>query len=171
MTHNVRNHGKSCLHTFVGGLPFNCENHELETFMSQFGQVAEVFIARDPVSLNHKGYAFVVYSQAQDLKTLFGAHIFKGKNIEVKRNMHNQALLAGLTTDISEQDIKSAIETVGYSVAEVIVGCEGNGVPIGSACARLNNDQLLNEFMSRGFILVKDKNIEINSRSARKNVQ
>ncbi len=170
MTHNERNHGKCCLYTFVGGLPYSCENHELESFMSQFGHITEVFIARDPVSQNHKGYAFVVYSQVHDLKTLFGAHLFKGKNIEVKRNMHNQALLTGLSNDTNEQDIKSAIEAVGYSVAEIIVGCEGNGVPLGSACVRLQNDQLLHEFMSRVSILVKDRNIEINSRSARKNV-
>lgn len=169
MTFQERN-GKSCLFTFVGGLPYNCENHELESFMAQFGIVAEVFIGRDPVSQNHKGYAFVVYSHVTDLKKLFGAHTFKGKSIEIKRNMHNQALLTGLSDETSEQDIKSAIEAVGYSVAEVIVGCEGNGVPIGSACARLHNDQLLPEFMSRGSMLVKDRNIEIISRSAKKPV-
>lgn len=161
---------RNTLQTFVGGLPFNCENYELEEFMSQFGRIAEVFISRDIATHNHKGYAFVAYHQVADFRRLFGTHSFKGKNIEVKRNMHNQALLTELVPKTTEQDIKDAIETLGYPVAQIVLGNEGNGVPKGSACVLLQSEYQLSDFTALGFIEIKERHIEINSRSSRKNV-
>ena len=96
---------RNTLNTFVGGLPFGCEDEELRSFMSQFGHISEIFIGRDTTTNVHKGYAFVTFSHVKDLKTLFGAHLFKGKSMEVKRNLHNHAILDRVAPEIKEKDI------------------------------------------------------------------
>lgn len=168
MSGTERRHTQELFNTFVGGLPFYCEDDELRSFMSQYGKVAEVFISRDASSHNHKGYAFVAFHSVSNMKNLFGAHLFKGKMIEVKRNIHNQVLITGLTPDISEADIKAAIEDAGFPVSEILVGSEGNGVPVGSACAKLINDELLPALTDLGTLLVKDTLLELNTCSTRK---
>lgn len=137
--------------------------------MSQFGHISEIFIGRDTTTNVHKGYAFVTFSHVKDLKTLFGAHLFKGKSMEVKRNLHNHAILDRVAPEIKEKDIFQAAEALGFMVAEVIVGLEGNGVPIGQACVKLQNDEDLSRLLSSGKIKVKDFYLPFITRSRRLN--
>ena len=137
--------------------------------MCQFGHISEIFIGRDAATNVHKGYAFVTFSHVNDLKTLFGAHFFKGKTMEVKRNLHNHAILDRVTPDIRDRDIFQATEALGFSVVEVLIGYEGNGVAMGQACVKLQNDEDLSRFTSVGKIKVKDHYLPFIPRSKRLN--
>lgn len=137
--------------------------------MCQFGHISEIFIGRDAATNVHKGYAFVTFSHVNNLKTLFGAHSFKGKIMEVKRNLHNHAILDRVTPDIRDKDIFQATEALGFSVVEVLIGYEGNGVAIGQACVKLQNDEDLSRFTSVGKIKVKDRYLPFIPRSKRLN--
>lgn len=153
--------------TFVGGLPFHCNEQELGLFMSQFGTVHEVYISRDP-SGYHKGFAFVNFISVQSPERLFGEHYFKSKLIEVKQNLHNQLLLLSLPDKTDECTIRKAIEELGFLVAEVILGSESNGVPPGSASVKLFHEDQVNQALAKEKVLIKDTEVEISSRATKR---
>jgi hypothetical protein len=152
------------LKTFVGGLPIPCEEAELGLFMSQFGQVVDVFISREPHSRLHKGFAFVTFSSVHSLEHLFGEHYFKDRQIEVMRNLHNQLFLSSVTHSISPPAIRTALENQGFGVHEVLIGTDLNGVPRGFATVRLHRDELLPDVVAQETLWVGQIPLGIHSR-------
>lgn len=165
----IKNEGRpnECLKTFVGGLPFYCDEQDLGMFMSQFGTVLDVYISREQTGY-HKGFAFVNFSSVYSLEKLFGEHYFKSKVIEVKRNLHNQLLLSPIPEEATAADIQRAVEELRFPVAEVTIGGEHNGVPAGSASVRLVREDQMYQAVSIGKLMILDKQVEILSRAAKK---
>jgi len=163
----AENRPREILKTFVGGLPFHCNEQELGQFMSQFGIVHEVYISKDPTGF-HKGFAFVNFSAVEQTERLFGEHYFKSKLIEVKQNLHNQLILPSLPENTDENTIRKAIEDLGFLVAVVTLGTEFNGVPPGSASVRLAREDQVGLALGKGKVLIKDIEVEINTRVTKK---
>ena len=156
--------GREVLKTFVGGLPFHCNEQELGQFMTQFGHVLEVYISRDQTG-HHKGFAFVNFINESLSDKLFGEHYFKSKLIEVKKNLHNQLLLQSLPEKTDEASVRKAIEELGFPVAEVTLGNESNGVPPGSASVRLVHEEMVPLALAKEKVTIKDAEIEISTRA------
>lgn len=130
------------LKTFVGGLPFHCHEEELRLFMEYFGSVEQIYISKDPQG-QHKGFAFVNFSELYQGYQLFGEHSFKSKLIEVKLNLLNTLFLQGVPHFITKGDIKTAIEMLGYAVESVMLGNGRNGIPLATCCVKLEDEYQL----------------------------
>ena len=127
------------LKTFVGGLPFHCHEEELRLFMEYFGSVEQIYISKD-LQGQHKGFAFVNFSELYQGYQLFGEHSFKSKLIEVKLNLMNTLFLQGVPHFITEGDIKNVIEMLGYAVESVMLGNGRNGIPLATCSVRLEDE-------------------------------
>lgn len=127
------------LKTFVGGLPYHCDEADLENFMKRFGVPEQIFISKD-ASGQHKGFAFVSFTTLDTTQQLFGEHNFKSKIIEVKRNLLNHLYLENIYSNISISDIKNSLGMLGFPLAEVILGTGFNGLPTKTACAKLSDE-------------------------------
>lgn len=156
------------LKTFVGGLPYVCSEEDLSLFMGQFGMVEEVYLSRDHQLGTHKGFAFVTFKEVYSLKLLFGEHNYRGKPIEVKRNLQNQLTLSGLTTRITEKDVKAAFEEKGFEVVSVMMGGMTPGLCSGTACVRFKDNECLSEAASLGFLKISGTSVEIHAKSPRR---
>lgn len=151
---------KGALRTFVGGLPYHCEEHELRQFMEKFGTVEHIYISKDGGG-QHKGFAFVDFSSTLCNAHVFGEHSFKSKTIEVKRNLLNQLFMSNLPADLSESDIQLAIESLGFPVAEALLGNGTNGIPVGAACVRLKDDNQVSNVAPSGVLIIKDEVVTV----------
>ncbi len=73
---------------WVANLPYSFKESELVEFLTQFGEVQNLFIPRDPRSLITKGYAFVDFDGAtttQDLLSQLNGQMFAGRKLVVRR--------------------------------------------------------------------------------------
>lgn len=50
---------------YVGNLPYNATQPDIEGLFNQFGEITEVAMIQDRVTNKFKGFAFVTYSDAQ----------------------------------------------------------------------------------------------------------
>ncbi len=151
---------KGALRTFVGGLPYHCEEHELRLFMEKFGTVEHIYISKDGGG-QHKGFAFVDFSSTLGSANVFGEHSFKSKTIEVKRNLLNQLFMSNLPANLTDSDIQSAIESLGFPVAEALLGDGTNGIPVGAACVRLKDDNQVSNVAPSGVLIIKDEVVTV----------
>lgn len=68
---------------FVGRLPYDISEVELQKKFSEFGEIEKVRVVRDKIDNNPKGYAFVVFTDAQSSRAAckeYGLH----RGIEIK---------------------------------------------------------------------------------------
>jgi len=71
---------------FVGNLPFDSSEGELQDFFSQHGKVHKVQLVTDPTSGKPRGYAFlsVEESDAEKVISSLDASDFHGRTLRVK---------------------------------------------------------------------------------------
>lgn len=142
------------LRTFVGGLPYHCHEEELRLFMERFGSVEQIYISKDPQG-QHKGFAFVNFSRLHPGKHLFGEHSFKSKPIEVKLNLLNHLFLTVVPHFVTAADIRTAIESLEFPVASLMLGNGHNGIPLGTCSVKLQDEFQLSNAALIGKIVVK----------------
>lgn len=151
------------LRTFVGGLPYHCDERELYHFMQAFGQVEHVFISRG-IGGHHKGYAFVDFVASTTSLKVFGEHFFKKKAIEVKRNFLNHLIFSDVPPRISPADIQRTIESNGIKIAEALLGDGSNGLPWGTISVRLEDERQIYQFTPEGLFYVKGEAIQVQAK-------
>uniref|UniRef100_A0A1A9W6F4 RRM domain-containing protein n=1 Tax=Glossina brevipalpis TaxID=37001 RepID=A0A1A9W6F4_9MUSC len=72
---------------FLGGLSANSTEDSLREFFSQFGEVIDVIVMRDPTTKRSRGFGFITYKDATMVDKAQAArpHIVDGKSIDSKR--------------------------------------------------------------------------------------
>jgi cold-inducible RNA-binding protein len=71
---------------YVGNLPFNTTENELQELFSQAGVVQEVTLMQDKFTGKSRGFAFVTMSseqEAQDAISKFNGHTMEGRALTV----------------------------------------------------------------------------------------
>mmetsp|Transcript_56423 Transcript_56423/g.157261 ORF Transcript_56423/g.157261 Transcript_56423/m.157261 type:complete len:600 (-) Transcript_56423:72-1871(-) len=72
---------------FVGGLPMTATEETVQAHFSDFGDVREVLLKRDPFTGFSRGFAFVVFSDAESARMVlenFDCNMMEGRWIECK---------------------------------------------------------------------------------------
>jgi len=66
---------------FVGGLSISTTAEMMRLFFSQFGEVADAVVMRDPVSNRSRGFGFVTYAEPESVEKVQRArpHIIDSK--------------------------------------------------------------------------------------------
>lgn len=77
----------------------------------QYGEIESINVKTDPQTGRSRGFAFIVYSLAEsiDKVTLAGEHIINNKKVDPKKAKarHGKIFVGGLTTEISDDEIKA----------------------------------------------------------------
>lgn len=113
---------------FVGGIPFNSTEHELEHYFSKFGAVSSIELARHPKSKKLKGFALVNFKSQSSAEAALkiSEHIFMRKKMGVrkaknpdqakKQQQQQQQLklyISGLNMDATEQELETIFTRFG----------------------------------------------------------
>lgn len=163
---------RSEVKTFVGGLPSHAQAADLEKFMSQFGTISEVYVPpcnnNEKDQKNHKGFAFVTFSQINSLEKLLREHHFFGRTIDVKKNIQCCAYLSSLPPSIQESDIQQALEKEGLTFYSVKLPSSEDNCPPGHAMIKAKNQQALRDLMRFGGIKILGNYYEFSTRVFKK---
>ncbi|VDP02689.1 unnamed protein product [Soboliphyme baturini] len=74
---------------FIGGITLNTTDDDLKEFYSQWGEITDVVVMRDPSTNRSRGFGFVTYADPEMVNAAMGArpHVIDGKEVEPKRAM------------------------------------------------------------------------------------
>ncbi len=78
---------------YVGNIPFNMKNGDLEQLFSQFGTVKSVKIVTDRDTSRSKGYAFIELGSEDEAKAAI--EVMNGRDIEGRNIRVNMATSQG----------------------------------------------------------------------------
>ena len=71
---------------FIGGLSWQTTPENVREYFSQFGDVAEVMVMKDPATRRSRGFGFITFSNSGSVNKVlaYPAHQLDGKLIEPK---------------------------------------------------------------------------------------
>jgi len=108
---------------FVGGLSWQTTPESVREYFSQFGDVAEVMVMKDPATRRSRGFGFITFTSAQSVNKVlsYPAHQLDGKLIEPKVAVPRKSnpklvmrtkkiFVGGLSATTSLEDIKAYFE-------------------------------------------------------------
>jgi len=108
---------------FIGGLSWQTTPEKVREYFSQFGEVAEVMVMKDPATRRSRGFGFITFSNASSVQAVLAlpSHTIDGKLVEPKvavpRKSNPKLVLrtkkifvGGLSATTSLEDIKAYFE-------------------------------------------------------------
>merc|ERR1719435_637028 len=108
---------------FIGGLSWQTTPESVREYFSQFGDVAEVMVMKDPATRRSRGFGFITFTQAGSVSKVlsYPAHQLDGKLIEPKVAVPRKSnpklvmrtkkiFVGGLSATTSLEDVKAYFE-------------------------------------------------------------
>eukprot|EP00092_Neocalanus_flemingeri_P054808 GFUD01064621.1.p1 GENE.GFUD01064621.1~~GFUD01064621.1.p1 ORF type:complete len:427 (+),score=73.21 GFUD01064621.1:75-1355(+) len=108
---------------FIGGLSWQTTPESVREYFSQFGDVAEVMVMKDPATRRSRGFGFITFSNPNSVNKVlsYPAHQLDGKLIEPKVAVPRKSnpklvmrtkkiFVGGLSATTSLEDIKAYFE-------------------------------------------------------------
>nr|CAS85145.1 squid, variant F [Blattella germanica] len=105
---------------FVGGLSWETTDKELRDHFHTYGEIESINVKTDPNTGRSRGFAFIVFSQADSIDKVLSAgdHVINNKKVDPKKAKarHGKIFVGGLVPDLSDDDIKSFFAQYGTIV-------------------------------------------------------
>ncbi|XP_021925578.1 RNA-binding protein squid isoform X11 [Zootermopsis nevadensis] len=105
---------------FVGGLSWETTDKELREHFHTYGEIESINVKTDPNTGRSRGFAFIVFSQADSIDKVLSAgdHIINNKKVDPKKAKarHGKIFVGGLVPELSDDDIKSFFAQYGTIV-------------------------------------------------------
>lgn len=96
---------------FVGGLSWETTEKELREHFSTYGEIESINVKTDPNTGRSRGFAFIVFNCAEAIDKVIAAgdHLINNKKVDPKKAKarHGKIFVGGLTTDLTDDDIKN----------------------------------------------------------------
>lgn len=84
---------------------------DLRNHFGTYGEIESINVKTDPTTGRSRGFAFIVFSQADaiDKVVAAGEHVINNKKVDPKKAKarHGKIFVGGLTTEIKDDDIKA----------------------------------------------------------------
>lgn len=84
---------------------------ELKEHFGQYGEIDSINVKTDPNTGRSRGFAFIVYKNADSIDKVVAAgdHVINNKKVDPKKAKarHGKIFVGGLTTEISDEEIKT----------------------------------------------------------------
>ncbi|XP_034488109.1 RNA-binding protein squid isoform X2 [Drosophila innubila] len=105
---------------FVGGLSWETTEKELRDHFGKFGEIESINVKTDPQTGRSRGFAFIVFTNTEAIDQVSAAeeHIINSKKVDPKKAKarHGKIFVGGLTTEISDEEIKTYFSQFGNIV-------------------------------------------------------
>lgn len=90
---------------------------ELREHFSKFGEIESINVKTDPQTGRSRGFAFIVFTTTDGISKVkeCGEHIINNKKVDPKKAKarHGKIFVGGLTTEISDDEIKTYFSQFG----------------------------------------------------------
>ncbi|EDV92986.1 RNA-binding protein squid isoform X2 [Drosophila grimshawi] len=105
---------------FVGGLSWETTEKELRDHFGKYGEIESINVKTDPQTGRSRGFAFIVFTNTEAIDQVSAAeeHIINSKKVDPKKAKarHGKIFVGGLTTEISDEEIKTYFSQFGTIV-------------------------------------------------------
>lgn len=98
---------------------------ELREHFGQYGEIESINVKTDPNTGRSRGFAFIVFNNAESIDKVVaaGEHVINNKKVDPKKAKarHGKIFVGGLTTELTDDDIKSYFGQYGTVIKVYIV--------------------------------------------------
>uniref|UniRef100_A0A0N5ARC6 Heterogeneous nuclear ribonucleoprotein A1 n=1 Tax=Syphacia muris TaxID=451379 RepID=A0A0N5ARC6_9BILA len=133
---------------FIGGLTSSTTDDALKEYYSQWGEIVDCVVMRDPATKRSRGFGFVSYSKQSEVDAAMAnrPHVIEGKTVDPKRavprdqsqkseaNMSSKRLyVSGVREEHTEEMFKEHFSKYGNVLKVEIIADKSTGKPRGFA--------------------------------------
>ncbi|CRL07122.1 CLUMA_CG020117, isoform B [Clunio marinus] len=150
---------------FVGGLSWETTEKELRDHFGQYGEIESINVKTDPTTGRSRGFAFIVYQNADSIDKVVqaGDHIINNKKVDPKKAKARtgKIFVGGLTTEISDDEIKAYFGQFG-NITEVEMPFDKQKNQRKAFCfITFDSEQVVNELLKSPKQTISGKEVDV----------
>ncbi|CAJ0828217.1 11968_t:CDS:10 [Entrophospora sp. SA101] len=154
---------------FIGGLNWETSDENLKSYFSQFGEVTDCVVMRDPNSSRSRGFGFVTFTDPSNVdKVLNKDHQLDGKVIDPKRAIPRdeqekteKIFVGGIAPEVTEEEFKQYFLQFGNIVDATLMVDRDSGRPRGFGFITFDSSDPVEKAMARRDLEIQNKTIEV----------
>nr|CAG8495207.1 8314_t:CDS:10 [Entrophospora candida] len=154
---------------FIGGLNWETSDENLKSYFSQFGEVTDCVVMRDPNSSRSRGFGFVTFTDPSNVdKVLNKDHQLDGKVIDPKRAIPRdeqekteKIFVGGIAPEVTEEEFKQYFLQFGNIVDATLMVDRDSGRPRGFGFITFDSSDPVEKAMARRDLEIQNKAIEV----------
>ncbi|KAL0111435.1 hypothetical protein PUN28_012972 [Cardiocondyla obscurior] len=150
---------------FVGGLSWETTDRELREHFSTYGDIESINVKTDPNTGRSRGFAFIVFAIAEALDKIMAAgdHVINNKKVDPKKAKarHGKIFVGGLTTELSDEDIKKFFLQFGNIVEVEMPFDKTKNQRKGFCFITFESEQVVNEILKTPKQTINGKTVDV----------
>lgn len=150
---------------FVGGLSWETSDKELKEHFGQYGEIDSINVKTDPNTGRSRGFAFIVYKSTDSIDKVVaaGEHIINNKKVDPKKAKarHGKIFVGGLTTEISDDEIKTFFGQFGSIVDVEMPFDKTKNQRKGFCFITFDSEQVVNELLKTPKQTISGKEVDV----------
>ncbi|XP_055551382.1 RNA-binding protein squid isoform X1 [Wyeomyia smithii] len=150
---------------FVGGLSWETSDKELKEHFGQYGEIESINVKTDPNTGRSRGFAFIVYKSADSIDKVVAAgdHVINNKKVDPKKAKarHGKIFVGGLTTEISDDEIKTFFSQFGNIVDVEMPFDKQKNQRKGFCFITFDSEQVVNELLKTPKQTISGKEVDV----------
>lgn len=150
---------------FVGGLSWETSDKELKEHFGQYGEIDSINVKTDPNTGRSRGFAFIVYKYAESIDKVVSAgdHVINNKKVDPKKAKarHGKIFVGGLTTEISDEEIKTFFGQFGNIVEVEMPFDKQKNQRKGFCFITFDSEQVVNELLKTPKQTISGKEVDV----------
>ncbi|XP_058063958.1 RNA-binding protein squid isoform X2 [Anopheles bellator] len=161
-SHTVRDDDRKL---FVGGLSWETSDKELKEHFSAYGEIETINVKTDPNTGRSRGFAFIVYKNADSIEKVVSAgdHVINNKKVDPKKAKarYGKIFVGGLTTEISDEEIKIFFGQFGNIVEVEMPFDKQKNQRKGFCFITFDSEQVVNELLKTPKQTISGKEVDV----------
>ncbi|CAG8780620.1 21126_t:CDS:2, partial [Racocetra persica] len=141
----------------------------LKTYFSQFGEVTDCIVMRDPNTSRSRGFGFLTFVDPSVVNTvLVKEHQLDGKIIDPKRAIPREEqektekiFVGGIAPEVTEEEFKEYFSQFGHVIDATLMVDRDTGRPRGFGFITFDSSEPVEKAMNRQDLEIRNKQIEV----------
>ncbi|KAF0553303.1 subunit of cleavage factor i [Gigaspora margarita] len=154
---------------FIGGLNWETTDESLKAYFSQFGEVTDCIVMRDPNTSRSRGFGFLTFVDPSVVNTvLVKEHQLDGKIIDPKRAIPREEqektekiFVGGIAPEVTEEEFKDYFSQFGHVIDATLMVDRDTGRPRGFGFITFDSSEPVEKAMNRQDLEIRNKQIEV----------
>ncbi|OBZ89585.1 hypothetical protein A0J61_02367 [Choanephora cucurbitarum] len=155
---------------FIGGLNWETTDESLRDYFSQFGQVIECTVMRDPLTQRSRGFGFLTMKENAEVDKIVSQdhHYLDGKRIDPKRAIPREEqdktekiFVGGISPEVNEEEFRQFFTQFGTVLDATLMLERDTGRPRGFGFITFESSEGVEEALRQTHLAIKDKTIEV----------
>jgi len=150
---------------FVGGLSWETRENHLKEYFEKFGTVEKTELKLDPMTGRSRGFAFVVYEEADSVSKVMaaGEHAINSKKVDVKKakGRTGKLFVGGLKAEMTDEAIREAFAAFGAVQELELPMDKSKGARKGFGFVTYEREDTMKEVLKKGHIDIGEHKVDL----------